>query len=134
VDSSPEAPRPRVTPRAGPRVSSTKATLWPGSAGCQRHTWRMERGRDLVWDALVTTAERLNRSAIDTVEVSAFRRGLFRVTEGLNVGDLWVYVPPEPVRWRWRFSRHWHEAQPIQDAASKMGAFMRERPDLRGRP
>jgi hypothetical protein len=82
----------------------------------------------------VTTAERLSRLSTDTVDVSAYRRGLVRVTEGLNAGDLWTYVTPEPVRWRWRFSRRWHAVQPIQDAASKIGSFMRSRPDLQGRP
>jgi len=86
--------------------------------------------RDLTWDAMVTAAERLSRLSEDTVNVSAYRRGVFRVTEGLAAGDLWTYVPDEPVRWRWRISNHWHEVQPVGDAASKVGAFMRSRPDL----
>ncbi len=59
-----------------------------------------------------------------------YRLGLFRVTEGLDAGDKWVYGLAEPVRWRWRFSNNWHEVQGVQDAASKVGAFMRNRPDL----
>ena len=78
----------------------------------------------------MTAAERLSRLSDDTVEVWAYRRGLFRVTEGLDFGDKWVEGRPEPVRWRWRTSNRWHEVQPIQEAASKVGAFMRSRPDL----
>lgn len=78
---------------------------------------------------MVTTAERLSRLSEDTVKVSAVRRGLVRITEGLQAGDNWTYVPMEPVRWRWRFTQRWHEVQPIQAAASKVGAFMRARPD-----
>ncbi len=55
-----------------------------------RHTESMGR-RDLTWDALVTVAERLSRLSEDTVKMWAYRRGLFRVTEGLDAGDKWVY-------------------------------------------
>ena len=36
---------------------------------------------------MVTAAERLSRLSEDTVNVSAYRRGVFRVTEGLAAGD-----------------------------------------------
>jgi len=90
----------------------------------------MESDRDLVWDALDTTAERLAKLTTGTLVVRAFRsRPLsLRVTEGLEVADNWTDLK-EPVRWRW--SREWHELQPVQTAASKVGAFLRERPDLR---
>jgi len=86
--------------------------------------------RDLTWDALVAVAERLSERSEDTVQVWAYRRGFLRVTEGLDAGNKWVYGLAQPVRWRWRFSSHWHEVQPVQGAASKVGAFMRSRPDL----
>ncbi len=75
-------------------------------------------------------AEGLSQLSLDSVEVTAYRRGLLRVAEGLVAGDKWVYVEPECVRWRWRGSDEWHEVQPVQVAAEKIGAFMRNRPDL----
>lgn len=88
----------------------------------------MSADRDLVWDALVTTAERLNTLAndADTVRASAYRHGFLRVTRGLEAGDLWAEGPHEPVQQRRIFSREWHEVQPIQAAASKIGAFLRD--------
>jgi len=54
----------------------------------------MEDGRDLVWDAIVTVAERMNqRYEGSALEIAAHReRSLtqWSVTEGLHAGDDWT--------------------------------------------
>lgn len=44
------------------------------------------------------------------------------VTEGIAVRSVDAF---EPVRCRSWFSRHWYEVQPVQDAASRIGARLR---------
>jgi hypothetical protein len=91
----------------------------------------MGDGRDLTWDGMVTVAERLTRRSTDTMKVWAFRRrGLLRVTEGLDAGDNWVHGLSQSVgvgRGRLAGAR----CNPSRNAASKIGAFLQERPDLR---
>jgi hypothetical protein len=92
----------------------------------------MARGRDQQWAAIYTAAERLDVRYCehDTLTVRAFRhRHLTGVVEGLQVSDKWTdYL--EPVRKQRVLSQTWRELQPVQDAASKIGEFFRERPDL----
>ena len=60
------------------------------------------------------------------------RRSLrsWSVTEGLLVSDKWTDVF-DPVRKRRIFSSHWAGVEPVQEAASRLGTFLRERPDQR---
>lgn len=96
--------------------------------------------RDLTWDALVTVAERLNREASgaelgkENLTVKARRLSPFwlEVSEGLEAANNWTVVF-EPVRQRRRPCRRWREVQPIQQAASRIGEFLHDRPDLHGR-
>jgi hypothetical protein len=91
-----------------------------------------DHARDLAWDAISTVAERLNaRTEGTTLEVRAKRRRIGRrVVEGIEVVDRWTNVW-EPVRERPAWARNrWREVQPVQTAASKIGTFLRERPDL----
>ena len=84
-----------------------------------------------MYDALYEVAGRLTQSerAGDlTVEARRRRHGLV-VTEGLWTGDKWTDVF-EPVRRRGIFKRSWHELQSVPEAASKIGRFLDERPDL----
>ena len=99
-----------------------------------RHTGQcvsVARDDDPTWEALTAEAERLTALSTDTVQVWAMRRGVVHVREGLDAGDNWVHGLEEPVRWRWRWSRRWHDLQPVGSAASTIETFMRERPDLR---
>lgn len=85
---------------------------------------------DQQWEELNATAERLTALSTDTVSVWAFRRRRpLRVTEGLDAGDNWVYGLAEPVRWRRPFASEWHQIQSIEEAATKLETFLRERPD-----
>jgi hypothetical protein len=88
--------------------------------------------RDLAWDALVTSADRMNRrDSDDGLVVRAIRRrSLVRwcVVEGLWVGDNWTDAF-EPVRTRRLLRSAWKDVQPLQQAGSKIGTFIRERPD-----
>ena len=90
--------------------------------------------RDLVWDAVLTVAERMSEEYEDTgLVVRGARRRSFRtlsVTEGLLATDKWTDVF-EPVRRRRIFSSQWTEVEPIQEAAARVGTFLRERPDQR---
>jgi hypothetical protein len=86
---------------------------------------------DTTWQTLVARAASLSTLSTDTVDVAAVRRGLVRVREGLEVGDKWTYVPAEWVRQRWRVLGSWREIQSIENAASRIEAFLQERPDLR---
>jgi len=89
--------------------------------------------RDLAWAAIYEAAERLNQRVGDSsLEVRASRRRsflLWTVTEGIEVTDNWTDVL-EPVRRRRLMSSKWHEIQPVQQAASNVGSFLRDRPDL----
>ncbi len=93
----------------------------------------MSEGRDLVWDAAWSVAERLNRrSSAVGLEVSACRRRSWRrlqVVEGLWCGDNWTDVF-EPFRVRRMFTSRWRDLQSVPSAASNIGTFLRERPDL----
>ncbi len=90
--------------------------------------------RDLTWAAIYEVAERLNRRVGDsTLEVRPVRRRSFlrwTVTEGIAVIDNWTDVF-EPVRRRRIMRREWEGVQPLQEAASKIGTFLRDRPDLK---
>jgi hypothetical protein len=87
--------------------------------------------RDLTWDAVCDAAEHLNLSATEqALEVVATRkRSILFVTEGLWVGDKWTDVF-EAVRRRPHVGRGWRELQSVQEASSRIGRFLRERPDL----
>jgi len=80
---------------------------------------------------MYNVAERLTarHCEADTLRVFAqrYRRMTF-VVEGLLVWDMWTDVF-EPVRKRRVFTNKWTEIQPINEAASKLEAFLRERPD-----
>lgn len=95
------------------------------------------KGRDLDADAMVTVAERMNDRYPDPTLIirASRRRSLLRwsVVEGLEVADKWTDVY-EPVRKRRMLVGPWEQVQPVQQAASKIGGFMRERPDLVGMP
>jgi hypothetical protein len=87
--------------------------------------------RDQTWAAMYNVAERLTARycEADTLRVFARRyRRLTVVVEGLLVWDKWTDVF-EPVRKRRIFSNRWTEIQPVNEAASKIGAFLQERPD-----
>ena len=90
-------------------------------------------GRDLVWDAIYTAATKLTRQyPHDTLKIRAVRRRShlrWVVIEGFAIEDTWTDVF-EPVRKRPLLSGRWDEVQPVQLAASNVGRFMRERPDL----
>lgn len=88
--------------------------------------------RDLPWAAMYEVATRLDeRTAGTSLTVrTARRRSLlcWRVVEGLEVVDNWTDVF-EPVRERHLLRSAWQEVQPMQEAASKIGQFLKERPD-----
>ena len=89
------------------------------------------RERDQAWSAMYTAAERLTARYCegDTLSVAAYQqRNLTKVIQGLRVSDKWT-DGKEAVRERRYFSNKWIELQPVQEAASKIGAFLRERPD-----
>lgn len=80
---------------------------------------------------MYTAAERLTARYCggDTLRVAAYqRRNLTKVVQGLPVWDKWTDYD-EPVRERRYFSKKWNELQPVQEAASRIGTFLRERPD-----
>jgi hypothetical protein len=93
-------------------------------------------GRDQTWAAMWNLADRMNRRYADTtLHVRPRRRRLplrWRVIDQLEAADNWTFVV-EPVRRRWLFGRGWDEIQPVKEAASKIGQFIRERPDQEGR-
>ena len=96
-----------------------------------RHSGRVTR--DLMWNAIYTAAERLGeRSPHGTLRIRARRRWSllqWSVLEGLATQDSWTDIF-EPVRKRALFSATWPEVQPVQEAAAKVGLYMRSRPDL----
>lgn len=88
-------------------------------------------GRDQTWASMYNVAERLTARycEADTLRVYAQRyRHMTFVVEGLLVWDKWTDVF-EPVRKRRVFTNKWTELQPVNEAASKLAAFLRERPD-----
>jgi hypothetical protein len=90
--------------------------------------------RDQTWAAMYTVAERLTGGIAqgETLRVAASqRRNLAGVMQGSEVWDKWTDYS-EPVRKRRYFSKHWSDIQTVQDAASKVAAFLRERPDQAG--
>jgi hypothetical protein len=94
----------------------------------------MSRERDLTWDNMVRVADRMTRRYADSGLVTRARRQRsivsWTTTDGLQTVDNWTNVF-EPVRRRRFFGRVWSEVQPLQEAASKVGTFLRERPDLK---
>jgi hypothetical protein len=81
---------------------------------------------------MYNVAERLRSQYCEgtTLTVQAVRqRKPLSLVEGLWVGDNWTDVF-EPVRKRRPFSHVWTEVQSVQGAASNIGQFVRERPDL----
>jgi hypothetical protein len=105
--------------------------------------WRVvESQRDLAWDAIATVAERLNARAAqddrwderERLVVKGKRQRLlatWTVREGLYFGNLSTYGF-EVVRERRFFGRRWTEKQSVAEAASRVGSFLRIRPDLTG--
>jgi hypothetical protein len=96
--------------------------------------------RDLTWDAIVTVAGRLSRESAESglgrealVVRGVRRRSPGWVVEGLGASNNWTHGVYEPVRRRRWLSRRWSDLQPVPEAARKIGAFMRERPDIGGR-
>lgn len=87
--------------------------------------------RDLTWDALVEVAARLNERTSDLEVQAARRRSLWRweAIEGLEAVNYWTDVF-EPVRRRRLLGERWHQLQPVTRAATEVGKFLRERPDL----
>jgi hypothetical protein len=87
----------------------------------------------LTWDAICTVAERVNDrySASGLHVIATRRRSLWRwvVVEGLSIWDEYTDVF-EPVRSRRPFTVAWIEIQSVASAASHVGAFLRDRPDL----
>jgi hypothetical protein len=91
--------------------------------------------RDLTWVAIFTVAERMTERYDTALTIRAARRRSllgWNVTDGLEVVDNWTRVF-EPVRTRSLLGRTWNEVQPVQEAASKVGTFIRDRPDLAGK-
>ena len=78
--------------------------------------------RDQEWAAMYTVAERMTAKYERQVKAVTRRRG-FRVTQGLALKGA---VEFEPVRQRRMLSRRWHGVQPVGDAASRLGAILRE--------
>jgi hypothetical protein len=98
--------------------------------------------RDLDWAAIVDVAERLNTRAQsderpppkERLLVTAGRKrslATFTVTEGIDFSNLWT-DGFEPVRRRRFFARRWTEIQSVAHAASNVGKFITQRPDLGG--
>src|SRR5947209_20500645 len=93
--------------------------------------------RDQTWAAIWNVAARMNRRYTETaLRVRPARHMSIRnwtVTEGLEAVDNWTEVF-EPVRRRRLLRRwRWTEIQPVAEAASKVGRFIRDRPDLPNR-
>lgn len=86
---------------------------------------------DDVERVLAALAADLNvRQLAPDIEVLVDRRwhGLLRA-QGLMAYNLWTDVF-EPVRKRWPWSRRWRAVQSPESAASKIGWFLTNRPDL----
>ena len=98
--------------------------------------------RDLTWDAIVTTAERLSDKYHAEIfdhggefELHPHRRRSFRrweIAEGFLLIGYWVTRETrdpdvfEPVRERRMLSAAWHEVQPVQAAAAAIGERLRD--------
>lgn len=81
-----------------------------------------EVSRDLSWDILVTTSERLGqRYDPGSVRASQRWRGLWMVA-GIEAPRFGVF---EPVMRRRPFTRRWEELVPIQEAASRAAAALK---------
>jgi hypothetical protein len=77
----------------------------------------------------MTTAERMrDRAEGQRLELKARRRRSlihWSASEGFELTNRWTDVF-EPVRSRHLIGGRWREVQPIQEAASKIGRFLRE--------
>ena len=78
-----------------------------------------ESHRDLQWDALLTTSERLSSKYGQAVKAKE-RRRLFTVTGGFQAVNRFF-----PVYERSMFNRTWRELRPIAEVASEVGALLR---------
>ena len=85
-----------------------------------------EQGRDLTWDAMATVAERMDAESESYTVLAARRRFLLRWTieEGLlafhEANDHFELVRARPF-----FSESWIDHQPVQEAAAKIGQYLR---------
>jgi hypothetical protein len=80
-------------------------------------------GRDLPWDVLVTTCERLSTKYDADVRAGERFHLTGWVTAGISAPSYAMY---EPVMRRRPFTRRWIELHPIQEAASRAAAVLRE--------
>ena len=79
--------------------------------------------RDLPWDNLYTTCERLaEKYDPGRVKPAKRLRGLW-IVAGIEAPQFAVF---EPVMRRRPFSRNWEELVPIEDAASRAAAVLQE--------
>lgn len=79
--------------------------------------------RDLPWDILITTCDRLGEQ-YDPRRVRAAERWRgFWVVAGIEAPQFAVF---EPVMRRRLFTRTWEEIAPIQEAARRAAAVLRE--------
>ena len=76
--------------------------------------------RDLEWDALVTTSERLSTKYGTSVKATE-RRGLAWIVAGFEAPSVGRF---EAVCRRRPFTRSWEEITPIGEAASRLGASL----------
>jgi hypothetical protein len=94
---------------------------------------KSESGRDLDRAAIWTTAEKLGKryrpNSLTVRGKTRFSFFKWTRTEGIQVVDNWTQIF-EPVRTRALFGGRWREVQSLQEAASKVGWFLRERPDV----
>ena len=79
--------------------------------------------RDLAWDILVTTCEHLAET-YDPGRVSASERwrGTW-IVAGIDAPQFAIF---EPVMRRRPFTRNWEELVPVQEAARRAAAVLRE--------
>jgi len=84
---------------------------------------RVERPskRDLDWDALYTTSERMSEKYGEAVKAKE-RRTLATATRGFEASGRFF-----PVYERSTFSRRWRDLRPIGEVASEVGAMLRGR-------
>lgn len=79
--------------------------------------------RDLPWDILLTSCERLSEEYDADVRAAERFHLTGWVTAGISAPSFAIY---EPVIKRRPFTRHWRELAPIQAAASRAAAVLRE--------
>jgi hypothetical protein len=89
------------------------------------------QGRDLTRDAMVTVADRMSERYVTSgkrISVAS-KRSIRRwtVEEGLAASDTVTEVF-EVVRVRPLFGNSWRVIQPVQTAAARIGAFVRDDP------